>query len=326
MAKKRSRARASRPRAKERPFQQTDGLYHALIRVEVEARMYCEQLQRAHQALERHPPPADFRYVAPPNESDAADVREFVEQQRAEILADRTVKLVPKKRAKARNGWPIPIPSTAVIPAPFKYWYEVLDFYHKMEQRLRRAIDNGRNAALAAVPELDKATTPPLDRATTKIRESLQDLGGCVPVPGIVGFMPPGIEVADLVRQSVSHVSGWVNRLRALVHPRAPDLALSQRGAGTEEPPDPLPNRHLAILRAMVELGGLDRAHLCSADDIAERAFGDSDSNNAKAPLADMRKWGLTQSKRGPGGGCWLTPMGLEYARKESFAGPQASN
>lgn len=297
-------------------YQQTNALYHSLIRVETEALMLSEEVHRTQEDLTRNPLPNDLVYIIPPDPSEPEDLRALSEQRRQEIIGDRVVKVAKSSRRHKGKGPQPTLPAEFTVRSPFASWYDMLDPYHRLEQRLRRALDIARHAAVAAAPELDSTSTPPLARDTTKMRECIQNLGGQVPSPRVVGWMPPGEEVAVAVRQAVAPISDWINKLRAFVYPVAPTHPHSGTKRSRSQPPEVPQARHHSILKAMIELGALDRVHITKAARIAKRAFGDSDSNNAKAPLADMSRWKLTQSLKGPTGGSWLTELGLEYARR----------
>ena len=79
---------------------------------------------------------------------------------------------------------------------------------------------------------------------------------------------------------------------------------------------DPILNdSHRCLLVAMLDLKAVDSDHLRPADEIVVRAFGrDAFANDHKKPLADLVRFGLAASKRGRGGGSWLTPAGIERA------------
>lgn len=74
------------------------------------------------------------------------------------------------------------------------------------------------------------------------------------------------------------------------------------------------------VLVALLELKAFDPDHLVSTDDIATRAAGGTtngiNSDNYKASVSKLRKFGLVETKTGRGGGVWLTTDGRDRATK----------
>lgn len=78
-----------------------------------------------------------------------------------------------------------------------------------------------------------------------------------------------------------------------------------------------LSRNKMFILKGMLELTAVDSDSRVSADDIAAKVAGPpADSNNVKAPLAELKKDGLVESKEGRTGGSWLTAAGRKRAEK----------
>ncbi len=67
---------------------------------------------------------------------------------------------------------------------------------------------------------------------------------------------------------------------------------------------------HEDCLEALRDLGADDEASRSTAERVGSRAFGENSWENAKKLLPDLAKWGHVSSKRGSGGGSWLTPLG----------------
>lgn len=117
--------------------------------------------------------------------------------------------------------------------------------------------------------------------------------------------------------------------------------AVSSRSDGTWEPdPDtlrslnrlggmmvndePLSERAQAMLVAMLELNALDADRRRATSAITAKALGPGlDGNSLKPVIAELTTRGLTETRQGRGGGCWLTDNGRLRAEKLKMAASQ---
>jgi len=80
---------------------------------------------------------------------------------------------------------------------------------------------------------------------------------------------------------------------------------------------EPLGNRAILVLIAMLEMGAFDSDSKRTTEEIAIKALGNSsDANSLKGVMADLSTRRLIDSKTGRGGGCWLTSAGRARAEK----------
>jgi hypothetical protein len=71
------------------------------------------------------------------------------------------------------------------------------------------------------------------------------------------------------------------------------------------------------ILEAMFQLKAFDSRSLRSTEEIAKRVAPGSNPESFKKPIADLKNRGFVKSKKGAGGGCWLTQKGKELAGQD---------
>jgi hypothetical protein len=89
------------------------------------------------------------------------------------------------------------------------------------------------------------------------------------------------------------------------------------RAADTGDRASILTKRQRLALRALLELEAVDRESRRTAQDVATKAGGrNADAELFKAPLAELVRLGFVASRRGRGGGCWLTDAGKAHAEK----------
>jgi hypothetical protein len=87
--------------------------------------------------------------------------------------------------------------------------------------------------------------------------------------------------------------------------------------AGCPIDPAVLSERQHNLLIAMLDLQALSIGKRQKTSDIVTAAEGKTaDPDNYKDDMARLRSHGLTDSKKGPNGGCWLTPDGIAMATK----------
>jgi hypothetical protein len=114
-----------------------------------------------------------------------------------------------------------------------------------------------------------------------------------------------------LVYRMTAHA---LNRTQAKAKPRA--LQISEM-FGTPPSEDPLSERAKLVLEAMLLLDAVDSDRLRSTEEIAIKALGDdADPNALKSVMADLNTRKLIETKKGRGGGCWLTESGRLRAEK----------
>ncbi len=65
------------------------------------------------------------------------------------------------------------------------------------------------------------------------------------------------------------------------------------------------------ILDALRDLKATDPEKRVPGREIAAKVGGDTTEQSVKAPLADLKRRGLVDSRTGRNGGTWLTPHGL---------------
>jgi hypothetical protein len=82
-------------------------------------------------------------------------------------------------------------------------------------------------------------------------------------------------------------------------------------GEQAAQQPEALSPLQYDILDALRILGALDPEKRATGRDIAAKVGGDATEQSAKAPLADLKRKGLVDSKTGRNGGSWLTTPGL---------------
>jgi hypothetical protein len=115
-------------------------------------------------------------------------------------------------------------------------------------------------------------------------------------------------ETVRLGRYTLAEVDNW---RRAWVKRERIRRAL---GAAEPEPDgwNNLSDRQRGALLLLHEKGAIDADTRQRADDVLRGLGGDRSS--VKAALADLAQRGLTASRTGRGGGCWLTPAGRRLA------------
>ena len=99
------------------------------------------------------------------------------------------------------------------------------------------------------------------------------------------------------------------------------NLEKFQSPAGQDSSPpvgdEPLAERAQLVLIAMLELAAFDSDQRKTTAVITSKALGEtSDANALKGVMAELKTRGLVKSKKGSGGGSWLTDRGLVRAKK----------
>ena len=110
----------------------------------------------------------------------------------------------------------------------------------------------------------------------------------------------------------------WVYRLAPTTLARLDrDSPPPSRVASAVAGDEPLSTRAQSVLIAMLELGAVDSDCRQRTADISKKALGSAaDVNALKGVMSDLATRGLTESKEGSGGGCWLTEKGCVRAAK----------
>lgn len=115
------------------------------------------------------------------------------------------------------------------------------------------------------------------------------------------------VVVFRLTEQSVSRTKAKA-QLRAVTREEPDDILLGE---------EPLSQRAKDVLVAMLQLGAIDSDSRKSTQEITVEAFGKCyDANSLKSVMAELKTRRLIDSKRGSGGGCWLTERGRARAEK----------
>lgn len=97
---------------------------------------------------------------------------------------------------------------------------------------------------------------------------------------------------------------GWKRRADRIF-----DLNLRSASAKSELE---LTDRHVECLQALGELQAVSEETRATGERIATKVAGpDSNPGLVKVPLAELHRAGLTNSKGGRNGGCWLTEAGM---------------
>lgn len=78
-----------------------------------------------------------------------------------------------------------------------------------------------------------------------------------------------------------------------------------------------LAERDRCVLKAMLVLGAVSSDRLTTTEKITTKAFGaNGDPNSLKSVVAALGASGFVKTKKGAGGGCWLTAKGEARARR----------
>lgn len=174
------------------PFERTQILFNALVSVETHAHLFAREIEITQRLFNDDPPPRDAWYVAPPEDNELDDLKGMINDRR-------------KERPEHHR----------------RYW-DRLDQYHRMQRYWRSSLQDAKVAADCATFELSPPETPPLDRVSTAIKRTLQQMGGLVTPPMYIGDGPPQEKELDkrLMEKRVE-VSNWIDELRLLLHPRS---------------------------------------------------------------------------------------------------------
>jgi hypothetical protein len=86
---------------------------------------------------------------------------------------------------------------------------------------------------------------------------------------------------------------------------------LDETSAASKVAASDLTELETEILQALYQLGATDKGKRKNAAKIADAIGGDATSQACKAPIANLKRKGLIDTKEGSGGGCWLLPAGV---------------
>lgn len=90
-----------------------------------------------------------------------------------------------------------------------------------------------------------------------------------------------------------------------------------ESNSDTSASDEPLAERAQLVLIAMKQLGAIDSDTRRTTDVIAARALGsECDANALKSVMSDLNTRQLIETKKGRGGGCWLSKKGRARAEK----------
>jgi hypothetical protein len=95
------------------------------------------------------------------------------------------------------------------------------------------------------------------------------------------------------------------------------DPAEGEQAEGADEKPiEALSPLQYDLLEALRSLKAIDHEKRATGPEIAKKVGGEATEQSVKAPLADLKRRGLVQSKTGRNGGTWLTENGLDFINK----------
>lgn len=296
----------------------TRQLWHALISAETHAWLLADELRKLQLKLEHSPPPDGMEYWAEAEDGATDEATESRRALRAEQLEPRRVRLRPEDLQDPESDLALRAKDGVLeFPAECATWYGWYDVYHRLLRSFRRAVEDAKRSSFEASKEIDGADAAPLDRVTTKIRQSLQRLNGCVPYPMTYGDYPPREPVVPArLMEARGEITVWIEQLRAVL----PAHAAAASATARESAPEVLPPSHEEVLVALLQLGAIDPEHRSKAEKIALKKQYDNEPNLVKHAVADLGRWGLVRSKEGRGGGTWLLGPGLERARRLAAA------
>jgi DNA-binding IscR family transcriptional regulator len=109
-----------------------------------------------------------------------------------------------------------------------------------------------------------------------------------------------------------------------LKHNEGTAAKLNKDGPTRHDPSDSVPHqvpvlsgRQYEILQALLELDATSPDKRRSTEEVAKHAEGiKADPEGYKQPMAELAALGLVATKKGRGGGCWLTPTGRAVAEQ----------
>jgi DNA-binding IscR family transcriptional regulator len=79
----------------------------------------------------------------------------------------------------------------------------------------------------------------------------------------------------------------------------------------------PLSERSQLVLKVLLRANASDSDHRMRTEDIAAKAIGPTaDANQFKEVIVELKAHGYVDTKKGRGGGCWLTNSGQRRAEK----------
>ena len=135
------------------------------------------------------------------------------------------------------------------------------------------------------------------------------------------GFLRPQGE--SLLRLTKGHFIALVDALpnrdgdRWLVTDESARLLDAYLDPSRSSAEEPLCERSQLMLMAMLELEAVDSDRRKTTEEVVLKACGKTaDANALKGVMAELKKIGLVESKRGSGGGYWLTDSGRSRASK----------
>jgi hypothetical protein len=104
-------------------------------------------------------------------------------------------------------------------------------------------------------------------------------------------------------------------------HPKSSDaiktISISSEPSISEPVDIPLSPRAQSVLQAMLEMDATDSDSRQRTEDIATVALGSGTSpGSLKSVMTELKGIGLIDTRRFPGGGCWLTEKGQIRAEK----------
>jgi hypothetical protein len=192
-----------------------------------------------------------------------------------------------KKIWKRHEDWYLSPALTGVVPkASIQYHGKLADTVAELERLFRR---------LEAEEKVRKYTES-LGREVTQTPDAFSRLG----------HLPVVREYSDSQREDAT--------VRA--EPQISDVDRpAERDENRNRAEPPLTNEQQYLLIAALELAAFDSDSRRTAEELVKAAKGASaDPANAKKPLAGLVRDGQLDSRKGAGGGYWLTPAGKRRA------------
>jgi len=199
-------------------------LFSKLVGVESLTKLLGRTLLDLSEWLLKNEPPGDLRYEAPPARDDTDEERRAIEEYRCEL------------------------------PDDWRHWIQRYDSCVRIERDWRDAIADGKYAVQQAVEVLDVGNVGPLDRASTRLKKALQDLGGSIMHERARGPYPPvGKDDQERLRIAYASLAEEVNWVRAA-------LPAARRPGAPEGPAEELAMREKVIRARLHDQGRADRA------------------------------------------------------------------
>jgi hypothetical protein len=128
------------------------------------------------------------------------------------------------------------------------------------------------------------------------------------------GLNPQEQDELRLLVSEIENRWGWQARAEgsgALRNQDGSGERTKANGDRATEQPDALSQLQYDILDALRSLKATDPEKRATGPQIAHKVGGDATDQSVKAPLSDLKKRELVDSKTGKGGGSWLTSAGL---------------